>query len=95
MGYLAVALGVVGQPSSLAATLRTQRRVLGPDHPETLASSIFYARSLICAGTLGEADLLLRDVLCAFRRIHGDAHADTLQVLKMLMEVRMKRSVTK
>ncbi len=54
----------------------------------TLASQILHARSLMCAGELGEAGPLLRDVLCAFRRIHGDAHDSS----KMLMEVRMKKN---
>jgi tetratricopeptide (TPR) repeat protein len=68
----------------LERALETRRRVLGGDHPDTLASmhslGIVYWRE----GRYGEAERLYRETIEARRRVLGEDHADTLATMNNL-----------
>lgn len=99
--HLAVARALGGDAPmvrELQERVRTEMRELGPDHPETLATRIFLARSMLAvAAAADEADEALeafeaaerelRDVLCAYRRTAGDDHCETTGVLRMLVRL--------
>ena len=53
-------------------------RVLGPDHPDTLASRNNLAIAYRAAGRLDEAISLHEQVLAASERVQGPDHPDTL-----------------
>jgi serine/threonine-protein kinase len=55
--------------------LALYERVMGPDHPETVAARSEYGTFLTAAGRLDEAAAMLQQVLAANRRIRGDHHA--------------------
>jgi S1-C subfamily serine protease len=59
-------------------TLASRRRVLGEDHPDTLASANDLAGAYRLAGRLGEAIPLLEQTLASRRRVLGEDHPDTL-----------------
>jgi hypothetical protein len=58
--------------------LEVQRRVLGPEHPETLASTGHLAVSLSSQGKHDEAERMQRELLEVRRRVLGAEHLDTL-----------------
>ena len=58
--------------------LEARRRVLGPEHPDTLVSTANLAATLHQLGRAAEADPLQRQVLEASRRVLGPEHPDTL-----------------
>jgi len=58
--------------------LAIQRRVLGPEHPDTLNSMIYLAMDLALQGRYPEAEKLERDTLAIQQRVLGPEHADTL-----------------
>ena len=53
-------------------------RILGPDHPDTLASRTNLASAYRAAGRLAEAITLHEQVLADLERILGPSHASTL-----------------
>jgi hypothetical protein len=55
------------------------RRVLGPDHPDTLASRNNLTAAYQAAGRASEAILLFEQALAAFERVLGPDHPDTLR----------------
>ena len=59
-------------------TLTRCRRVLGDDHPATLASANNLARDLCALGEYQQARALDEDTLTRRRRVLGDDHPDTL-----------------
>ena len=59
-------------------TLTRCRRVLGDDHPDTLASASNLARDLSGLGDYQQARTLDEDTLTRRRRVLGDDHPDTL-----------------
>ncbi|WP_344915074.1 tetratricopeptide repeat protein [Streptosporangium oxazolinicum] len=59
-------------------TLTDFRRVLGEDHPETLASRNNLAYTYKLAGQLDKAVLLYEQTLTGFRRVLGEDHPSTL-----------------
>jgi hypothetical protein len=59
-------------------TLARRRRVLGEDHPDTLASASNLAVSLRAAGEYQAARELGEDTLARRRRVLGEDHPDTL-----------------
>ncbi|MEV0088214.1 tetratricopeptide repeat protein [Saccharopolyspora sp. NPDC050642] len=61
----------------LRAVLKIRRRVLGDDHPDTLAARANLASVLNKRGELEEAERELRAVLKIRRRVLGDDHPDT------------------
>ncbi len=60
------------------AALATRRRVLGVEHPETIASLNNTARLLTDAGDYVAAEPLIRDVMEKARRVLGQDHPDTI-----------------
>jgi tetratricopeptide (TPR) repeat protein len=59
-------------------TLADRERVLGPDHPETLASRSNVATAYHAAGRSTEARAFLERVLTDRERVLGPDHPDTL-----------------
>ena len=58
--------------------LSAQRRVLGPEHPETLMSSSNLANTLYSQGKYTDAETMQRDALSVQRRVLGPNHPSTL-----------------
>jgi len=65
-------------------TLALQRRILGPEHPDTLRSMNNLANSLVHENHLAEALPLQRNVLSIKQRVLGPEHQDTLWAMKEL-----------
>ena len=61
-----------------------RRRVLGPEHPDTLASSNNLALLVQQRGRLDEAESLLRQCLEIKRRVLGSEHTETLTTMQNL-----------
>jgi hypothetical protein len=59
-------------------TLARRRRVLGEDHPDTLASAFILVGELTQLGAYQAAKELNEDILDRRRRVLGDRHLDTL-----------------
>ena len=62
----------------LEDVLKKRRRVLGEDHPETLASMNNLSVTRRAQGDLAGARALQERVLGALRRVLGDEHPNTL-----------------
>jgi hypothetical protein len=60
----------------LERTLADRERVLGPDHPDTLASQNNLADAYESAGRLTEATALLERTLADRERVLGPDHAN-------------------
>jgi len=58
-----------------------QRRVLGPEHPDTVRSVGVLAWNLKTQGHYAEAEKLLREVLDIERRVLGPEHRHTLDAM--------------
>jgi tetratricopeptide (TPR) repeat protein len=58
--------------------LALRRRLLGPDHPDTLIAMSELSNTLEGLGRPAEAEALDRERLAAYRRVHGPDHPDTL-----------------
>ena len=58
--------------------LGARRRVLGEEHPDTLASANNLAQSISQQGKHTDAERILREVLGVVRRVLGEEHPDTL-----------------
>lgn len=72
-----------GAAAMYREVLTVQRRVLGPDHPDTLATASNLGITLFNLGWIGlgnisEAEKLFREVLAAQQRVLGPEHAETL-----------------
>jgi tetratricopeptide (TPR) repeat protein len=65
-------------------TLRIQRRVLGADHPNTLATIKNLAAVLSKMGEVAGARTLLEEMLAMKHRVLGPEHADTLSSMNNL-----------
>jgi len=68
--------------------LTDRRRVLGADHPSTLASVNNLAYAYRAGGDLGRAVPLLEQCLADCRRVLGDDHPTTKAVAANLMQAR-------
>ncbi|KRD23388.1 tetratricopeptide repeat protein [Streptomyces sp. Root264] len=68
-------------------TLEDRTRILGPEHPDTLASRHNLALALTSAGEQAEAIQLLRRTLDDRVRILGDEHTHTLSTRNALETV--------
>ncbi len=62
-----------------ASALETRRRVLGEEHPDTLASINDMGLLLQAQGKLLEAEPYIREALEKRRRVLGEEHPDTLE----------------
>ena len=65
-------------------TLRHARKVLGEEHPGTLATMNNLAHTLWAQGDLSGARALQEQTLAVCRRMHGDEHPDTLTAMNNL-----------
>ena len=61
-----------------------RQRVLGPEHPDSLAVMHNLANTLHAAGRLSEAEEMFRETLEIQRRIDGPEHSDTLLTMHNL-----------
>ena len=61
----------------LRATLEIKRRVLGPEHPETVRSMVNLATSMQHEHHYADAEKLEREALDIRRRVLGSDHPDT------------------
>jgi tetratricopeptide (TPR) repeat protein len=79
----------------LRAALEGRRKIVGEDHPDTLASKESLGVMLAGRGKLREGEELLRAVLEARRRLLGGDHASTIQItsqLASLLEMKNERA---
>ena len=72
--------------------LDVKRRVLGPEHPDTLTTMGNLACSLCDQGKHAEAEQMFREVLDLQRRVLGPEHPETLATLRELTSVGSTRS---
>jgi tetratricopeptide (TPR) repeat protein len=81
-GILASALDAHGKHAEAVTLYRevlvARRRVMGPEHPDTLLTANNLAIALDYQGKHAEAVTLLREVLVARRRVLGPEHPSTL-----------------
>ncbi|WP_433606085.1 tetratricopeptide repeat protein [Dactylosporangium sp. CA-139114] len=71
----------------LHATLAARRRLLGPEHPDTMTTAHYLGRVLRDDGQLADAERVFREVLEQRRRVLGDEHLDTLTSLNNVGDV--------
>jgi tetratricopeptide (TPR) repeat protein len=64
-----------------------RRRVLGPEHPDTLSSLDELARDYAAQGEYAQAEALFRQVLETERRVHGPEHPNTLSTLSAMTKM--------
>jgi Flp pilus assembly protein TadD len=80
MNNLSATLNLEGRYAEAETLLRTtleiKRRVLGPQHPETLRSMVNLATSLRLEGHNSDAEKLGREALEIRRRVLGPDHPD-------------------
>jgi eukaryotic-like serine/threonine-protein kinase len=80
MGVVYRNLGLYGQAQSLLErTVESRRRVLGPEHLETLVSANALAVAYRLQGRSPDAEKLLRETLGILRRTAGPAHIETIR----------------
>ncbi|MBK8099516.1 MAG: serine/threonine protein kinase [Planctomycetes bacterium] len=85
---LTVRRGLYAEGERLARELLAQlRRVLGPQHDQTLSTASVLGTILSDTSKLAEAEPILRDVLDAFRARFGDAHPRTLHAKQTLATI--------
>ena len=68
--------------------MATRRRVLGPDHPDTLTSINNLTETRRDLGDLEGARDLHEQTLAGLQRMLGDDHPDTLNSMYNLAEIR-------
>ena len=68
----------------LRQSVATRRRVLGEEHPDTLAAMADLARLEASMGRRDEAEQLDGRILAARRRVLGEEHPDTLEAMAAL-----------
>jgi serine/threonine protein kinase/Flp pilus assembly protein TadD len=92
MGEVYASLGLYEQSRPLfEKAVETRRRVLGPEHPDTLTSMDFLARNLERQGHGAEAEALARETLEARSRVLGPEHPDTIGSMHDLAAVLLVR----
>ncbi|MFE6918056.1 tetratricopeptide repeat protein, partial [Streptomyces rubiginosohelvolus] len=70
-----------------ADTLEHRRRVLGPDHPDTLTSANNLATALANLRQFRAAEQILGDARARSRRVLGENHPDTQRLTENLAQV--------
>jgi non-specific serine/threonine protein kinase/serine/threonine-protein kinase len=73
----------------LEKALEIRRRVLGPDHPETLRTASFLGAAYNRGARYADADPLLVDTVSRSERVNGPLHVETLGAKNNLANVRM------
>jgi eukaryotic-like serine/threonine-protein kinase len=85
MATVYVNLGLYSQAQTLfRRAFEIRRKVLGPEHPDTLVSMDGLARTLDVEGHYAEAEELLRQSLDIERRVLGPEHPDALMSMNGL-----------
>ncbi len=85
MGTVYESLGLFSQAESLLRqAVQIRRRVLGPDHPDTLRSQGDLSIALFQDGRYSEAENLQKQTLASLRRVLGPEHPDTLKSMNTL-----------
>ena len=85
MGNVYEKLGLYPQAHSLLAqAVDIRRRVLGPEHPDTLRTMASLGVNSFDQGRYAEAEKTLRETLDVRRRVLGPDHPDTLQSMNDL-----------
>ena len=81
-------LGLIADTRSLVErAAEVQRRVLGQENPETLASMDLLGKTLVKQGRFAEAETLERATISARSRVLGPEHPDTLHSMIVLARV--------
>jgi len=98
MGNVYVKLGLYAvAEQKFEQAVAIQRRVLGPEHPDTLRTTSDLAYSLVFQrqSRTAEAEKLLRQTLDTQRHVLGPAHLDTFKTINYLAEtLRQERRFT-
>jgi serine/threonine protein kinase len=85
MGDVYDNLGLYPRAESLQRqSMEIRRRVLGPEHPDTLASMVSLGVVLSDEGHSAEAEKVYRDALDIQRRVLGPQHRNTLNAMNNL-----------
>jgi eukaryotic-like serine/threonine-protein kinase len=85
MGVVYDNLGLYPRAESLyQSAIEIRRRVLGPEHPDTLRSTTSLANVLREEGHYAEAEKLIRETLSIRSRVLGPEHPDTLKSMNIL-----------
>jgi non-specific serine/threonine protein kinase/serine/threonine-protein kinase len=88
MGDVYRSLGLYPQAQSLLTrAVDIRRRVLAPQHPDTLTSMNSLGQNLMRQGRYAEAEKLLRETLDIQRRVLGPEHPDTLRSMTNVANV--------
>lgn len=88
MGNVYDNLGLYHQAQSLVTdAVKIQRRLLGPENPETLKSMQSLCKILTQQGQYAEAEKLQRETLQIRRRVLGAEHPDTLVSISQLASI--------
>ena len=67
--------------------LDLDRRILGPDHRQTLAAMNNLGLAVQSQGRLAEAEQLLREALATEERVYGPEHQDTVNNMENLADL--------
>jgi tetratricopeptide (TPR) repeat protein len=63
----------------IGLVMEIQKKVLGPEHPDTLLSMGLFALLLKCLGKYDEAEPIYRQTLELTKKVHGLEHPETLR----------------
>jgi non-specific serine/threonine protein kinase/serine/threonine-protein kinase len=82
MGTVYLGLGLYDQAEPLLReALDTRRRVLGPEHPDTLGTAVEMGRLLHAMMRDNESEALLAETLEIQKRVRGPEHPETLRTM--------------
>jgi non-specific serine/threonine protein kinase/serine/threonine-protein kinase len=88
MGQVYTGLGLYPSAESLlTSVVEIRRRLLGPEHADTLSSASYLGWVIMKEGRYAEAEKSFRETLDISRRVLGPEHPDTLQLRNRLAGV--------
>jgi len=92
MGVVYTNLGLYTEAERLLRrAVDTQRRLLGPEHPDTLNTSNALGGAYRRLGRLADAEAIFRDTLAASRRVLGSEHRQTAASMTLLADDLMRQ----
>jgi len=92
MGVVYTNLGLYKEAERLLRrAVDTQRRLLGPEHPDTLNTSNALGGAYRRLGRLADAEAIFRDTLAASRRVLGSEHRQTAASMTLLADDLMRQ----
>ena len=71
----------------MGQVLEIRRRVLGPEHPDTLSSMRNLALDYEMQGKYAEAEALMSEALEIYRRVLGSEHPSTVGTMSNLARI--------